>query len=56
MVFISALAAGTLLYVAMVEVLMREKSRTEVNGLLQVVFVMLGFTTMLMIELFGNGV
>ena len=51
---IAALAAGTLLYVAFVEVLMREKSRTNVNGMLQMVCLILGFLTMLTIDLLGR--
>ena len=51
---IAALAAGTLLYVAFVEVLMREKSRTNVNGMLQMVCLILGFLTMLTIDLLGK--
>lgn len=45
------LAAGTLLYVSLVEVLMREKSKTEINGLLQLGTFIIGFLTMLTIDM-----
>ena len=47
------IAAGTLLYVVMFEVLNRERMK-EVSGLLQLVGVLLGFGVMLLIEIFGN--
>ena len=49
------LAAGTILYIVVFEVLQREKSKS-VPGLLQLAFVLLGFSTMLCIELFGRSI
>jgi zinc transporter 1/2/3 len=49
----SGIAAGTLIYVVVFEVLAREKTR-DVSGLIQLVFVVLGFCTILMVEIFGH--
>ena len=49
----AGIAAGTLLYVVMFEVLNRERMK-EVSGLLQLVGVLLGFGVMLLIEIFGK--
>jgi len=49
---LQGIAAGTLLYVVMFEVLNRERMK-EVSGLLQLVGVLLGFGVMLLIEIFG---
>ena len=53
MKYFLGIAAGTLLYVVMFEVLNRERMK-EVSGLLQLVGVLLGFGVMLLIEIFGN--
>ena len=50
---LQGVAAGTLLYVVMFEVLSRERDK-NVAGLLQLCAVILGFTLMLIIELFGK--
>ena len=50
---LQGLAAGTILYVVVFEILQREKSKA-VPGLLQLAFVLLGFAAMLCIELFGE--
>lgn len=47
---LQGLAAGTLVYVVVFEVLAREKSKS-VSGMLQLLFVILGFTTLLIVEL-----
>ena len=47
------MAAGTLLYVVMFEVLNRERTK-DVSGLLQLVGVLLGFGVMLTIECLGK--
>merc|ERR1719400_2800476 len=49
---LQGIAAGTLLYVVMFEVLNRERMK-EVSGLLQLVGVLLGYGVMLIIEIFG---
>merc|ERR1712038_231720 len=49
---LQGIAAGTLLYVVMFEVLNRERMK-EVSGLLQLVGVLFGFGVMLIIEIFG---
>lgn len=45
-----ALAGGTLLYVTVFEIMDREKSREEVNGLVQLLFIVLGYGMILLIE------
>ena len=47
------LAAGTILYIVVFEVLLREKSK-RVPGLLQFLFIVLGFTIMLLVEIYGK--
>ena len=49
-----ALAAGTLLYVCVFEILEREKSKEHVPGLLQLLFVILGFTTLLLVTILSK--
>merc|ERR1712126_778050 len=51
---LQALAGGTLLYVCVFEILEREKSKKDVPGLLQLVFVILGFSTLMMVEIFAS--
>jgi len=46
-----ALAGGTLIYVAVFEVLERERSK-NITGLVQVAFVILGFCVMMLVEFF----
>jgi len=48
---LQAIAAGTLLYVCVFEILEREKSKENVPGLLQLLFVILGFCTLLTVSL-----
>ena len=48
---LQGMAAGTLLYVVMFEVLNREREK-EVHGMLQLTAVMVGFTLMLILEIF----
>ena len=50
---LQGLAAGTLLYVVMLEVLSRERQK-HLPGLLQFTAVILGFIIMLIIQLFGE--
>ena len=47
------IAGGTLLYVVMFEVLNRERTK-NVSGLLQLAGILVGFASMLMIEIFGE--
>ena len=51
---LQGLSAGTILYVVVFEVLQREKTRKKIPGLIQLLFVILGFATMLSIEVFGK--
>ena len=53
MIFILGLAAGTILYIVVFEVLLREKSK-RVPGLLQFLFIVLGFTVMLLVNIYGK--
>lgn len=48
------MAAGTLLYVAVFEILEREKSKVKVPGLVQLVFVILGFCAIMLVEILGK--
>jgi len=48
---LSAMAAGTLLYVAVFEILEREKSKVKVPGLVQLFCVILGFCAIMMVEI-----
>ena len=52
-IFILGLAAGTILYIVVFEVLLREKSK-RVPGLLQFLFIVLGFTAMLLVNVYGK--
>ena len=47
------IAGGTLLYVVMFEVLNRERTK-NVAGLVQLAGILVGFASMLMIEIFGE--
>jgi len=47
---LQALAAGTLLYVCVFEILEREKSKESVPGLVQLLCVVLGFSTLLLVQ------
>ena len=51
---LQAIAGGTILYVVVFEVLQRERSKQHVPGLLQLVFVSMGFTAMTLVEAFGK--
>merc|ERR1712241_1588591 len=48
---LQALTGGTLLYVAVFEILEREKAKVKVPGLVQFFCVVLGFSTMMMLEI-----
>ena len=50
---LQALAGGTLIYVVVFEVLQREKSK-GVSGMAQLAFVILGFASLLCIEVFSK--
>jgi uncharacterized membrane protein YuzA (DUF378 family) len=50
---LQALAGGTLIYVVVFEVLQREKSKS-VSGMAQLAFVILGFSVLMCIEIFGK--
>jgi len=50
---LQGLAAGTLLYVVVFEVLQREKSKQKVPGLIQLAFVLAGFATILLLVRYG---
>ena len=47
------ISGGTLLYVVMFEVLNRERTK-NVSGLVQLAGILVGFASMLMIEIFGE--
>ena len=49
-----ALAGGTLIYVVVFEVLQREKSKVHVSGMAQLAFVIIGFSVLMCIEIFGE--
>ena len=51
--FFVGLAAGTILYVVVFEVLQRERSKS-VSGLVQLLFVVAGFSAMMCVDLFGK--
>ena len=51
---LQGLAGGTLLYVCVFEILEREKSKKNVSGLLQLLFVILGFSTLMLVEMFAS--
>ena len=50
---LQGVAAGTILYVVMFEILNRERAK-NVPGILQLLGVMLGFGVLLLIEIFGK--
>ena len=50
---LQALAGGTILYVVVFEVLERERSKS-VSGLVQLFFVIVGFSVMMSVELLGT--
>ena len=50
---LQGLAGGTILYVVMFEVLNREKAK-EISGLMQLFGIMIGFTAMLLLDVFGE--
>ncbi|ODN04452.1 Zinc transporter ZIP1 [Orchesella cincta] len=52
---LQTLASGTLLYVAFFEVVLRERARFSGKGLAQLAFVVLGFATMCLVEIFIGG-
>ncbi|XP_021951984.1 zinc transporter 8 [Folsomia candida] len=52
---LQTLAAGTLLYVAFFEVVLRERARFSGKGLAQLAFVVMGFTTMCLVEIYIGG-
>ena len=52
-IFLVGLAAGTILYIVVFEVLLREKSK-RVPGLLQFLFIVLGFTVTLLVNIYGK--
>ena len=51
---LQGLSAGTILYVIIFEILQREKTKRKIPGLVQLVFIALGFAIMLCIEILGN--
>ena len=51
---IKALTGGTLLYVAVFEILEREKAKVKVPGLVQFFCVVLGFSTIMMLEILSR--
>ena len=50
---LQGLAAGTILYVVMFEVLNREKAK-EISGLGQLLGIIVGFVAMLLLDIFGK--
>ena len=50
---LQAFAGGTIIYVVVFEVLQRERSK-DISGLLQLLFVVIGFCCLLMVEIFGK--
>lgn len=50
---LQGLAGGTIIYVVVFEVLERERSK-NVSGLAQLLFVILGFCTLMAVELLGE--
>ncbi len=48
------MSAGTLLYVAVFEVMGRERGKKCVNGLVQLLATIVGFITMMTIDMIGN--
>lgn len=52
---LQTLAGGTLLYVAFFEVVLRERARFSGKGLAQLLFVVMGFTVMALLEIYVGG-
>lgn len=50
---LQGLAAGTILYVTFFEVLDRERKKDTAPGLLKLLFTIIGFSFMAMLEMFG---
>ena len=50
---LQALASGTILYVVVFEILQRERSK-NINGLLQFLFIIVGFSIMMTVEFLGG--
>ena len=46
-----AFAGGTILYVCVFEILEREKAKVKVPGLVQLLCVVIGFSTLMMVEI-----
>ena len=44
------------MYVVVFEILQREKSKEKVPGLVQLVCIILGFSTLMLVEVFGKKV
>ena len=51
---LSALAAGTLVYVSIFEIIQREKSKEMVSGIKQLFFIALGFMAVLLFTRYGK--
>ena len=51
---LQALAGGTILYVVVFEVLQRERSKEKVPGMAQLACVILGFSTLMLVEILGK--
>ena len=49
-----AIAAGTLLYVCVFEIIEREKCKQKVPGLVQLLCVILGFASLMLVEILGE--
>ena len=52
--FIQALAGGNLLYLAVFEILQREKCKEKVPGMLQLLCVIIGFLVIMCLDITGN--
>ena len=50
---IQGFAAGTLLYVCVFEIIEREKYKQKVPGLVQLLCVILGFSSLMLVEILG---
>ena len=51
--FIQGFAAGTLLYCCVFEIIEREKYKKKVPGLVQLLCVILGFSSLMLVEILG---
>ena len=51
---LQALAGGTILYVIMFEILSTERTKQDVNGLLQFIGLLIGFVSMMLVEIFSK--